>query len=180
MEQNTWIPNASISKWGPSMWRALHTITFSAPDTIDASEQEQYKHAFLLVSAVIPCHQCSSHLQTLYKARPPEVRTRREFVEWFIWIHNQVNIRLKKPTFSLPEVTALYLPEENWNLVLNTDPEKKEAKQYLGKLNQEARKKASHHQRRLPLKKQVWFWCFVTALVVVVILLILLVIMKAK
>jgi hypothetical protein len=162
--------HSEISKWGPSLWKALHTITLAFPADATETEKTHYSAFFRLVGSVLPCQECADHYSRIIKSHPPDVRSCRSLAQWLIWVHNQVNVRLGKRTWDLPEVIALHLPESAWGIVLSDKgAEMDQARQHLA-----AHKKkvcAAHSDDKPRCTRDGWFWAaFISAIALCVVL----------
>ena len=96
--------------WGPFMWFILHIITFNYPDKPLPNHKESYRDFFNSLKNVIPCEQCRKHYAVHIKQYPisPHLDSKKNLIEWLIYIHNMVNISLNKRTFTTEEVLTIY------------------------------------------------------------------------
>lgn len=66
---------------GRSTWRLLHTMAARYPDEPDEEIKERTKKFMELLSYLYPCHQCSTHMQAMFKEFPPKVKQRTYFAK---------------------------------------------------------------------------------------------------
>ncbi len=103
-------PKWSISTkdWGNPAWRLLHYLSFCFPDEPTVQDRENYQQFIHSFQRVIPCGSCRKHFKHLLKEHPVDVRSRDQFIQWAIRIHNLVNQRLKKPIMTEEQVVEEY------------------------------------------------------------------------
>lgn len=97
--------------WGPSAWLFLHSIALNYPDNPNIIQKNNYINFINSFTRIIPCQKCKIHFKNLLKKHPINMkvlRSKLSFLEWINLIHNKVNIRLKKKTFTLDESIDLY------------------------------------------------------------------------
>ena len=94
--------------WGPPAWRFLHLITFQYPENPSDKDKKNYYIFFNSLKDVLPCPNCREHYSNHFKKHPIQLESRKEFIEWLIDIHNEVNLMLGKKTYSYDEVYELY------------------------------------------------------------------------
>jgi hypothetical protein len=88
--------------WGPPLWKVLHTLAESpAVASIWADIP-----AALDVS--LPCPECEEHYHAWLTAHPCPVADADGIRTWLRDLHNTVNARNGKPTWTAEEVTAAY------------------------------------------------------------------------
>jgi len=105
------------SKWGPPLWKGLHTIAHNYdPDTHDPND---YITFFSLLGKILPCKYCRESYVEFYKELPINKYTscQKDMTYWLYLMHNKVNDKLRKqgllnkpdPTFS-----SIYEKYERW------------------------------------------------------------------
>lgn len=65
---------------------------------------------------------CKEDFKLILKDYPPDFSSPDAFFEWGVFIHNQVNIKLGKPTFTLEEAKKLWQTPTLVNISPNTKP----------------------------------------------------------
>lgn len=96
--------------WGPPLWTALHTAAqFTNSDT----HRSVWKRIFIVISSALPCSECSAHYNAWVAANPvplpyehPELQM--ALSAWFLALHNDVNVRNGKATWTIDQVTVTY------------------------------------------------------------------------
>ena len=84
--------------WGPPIWTFFHTL-------IEKIKEDQYdKISLPLLSFIrricsfLPCPTCSKHATNFFNQLKPEnYKTKTDFKTLFFMLHNQVNVRKRKP-----------------------------------------------------------------------------------
>ena len=94
--------------WGPPAWRFLHLITYQYPENPSDKDKKNYYIFFNSLKDVLPCPNCREHYSNHFKKHPIQLESRKEFIEWLIDIHNEVNLMLGKKTYSYDEAYELY------------------------------------------------------------------------
>ena len=86
------------TKWGPSGWVYLHTLTFNYPDNPSKKTKQIYKRYFTMTGDILPCKYCRESYKEFIKELPlePALESRDKLTKWFYDIHNKVNNKLKK------------------------------------------------------------------------------------
>ena len=78
--------------WGPNLWGTLHLLCLAG--TITPNFVQEF-------ASVIPCPMCAGHFAEVLKENPfPESDDPLVLFRWSVHVHNLVNSRLGKPTFS--------------------------------------------------------------------------------
>merc|ERR1712072_20483 len=97
---------------GPVAWNFLHTIAnhFKAvPTTEHVSACRKFLEA---LPYMLPCGDCGTHLKQWLDAHDKEVKaackSREGVVSLMVQIHNDVNKKLKKPTWTTKQATQAY------------------------------------------------------------------------
>jgi len=94
--------------WGPSGWRLLHLISFSAKVTPTLCE------FFKTIPYILPCKYCRQSLSK-YMMEDPIECNKKNLAKWLWRIHNDVNAKLRSqhspakpdPPFAIVETTYL-------------------------------------------------------------------------
>ena len=96
------------SKWGPSLWFVMHTMSFFYPVYPTVSDISNYKAFYQNLAHTIPCQVCREHYSSLLQQYPIDdhLHERRTLIEWVWMIHNKVNERLGKDQFPLAQLQA--------------------------------------------------------------------------
>lgn len=89
--------------WGPSMWRVLHVLSLLAP----AAAWEGVPTA---LDGALPCPECRTHYHEWVAAQPIDTSIATGPRDWVAALHNAVNDRLSRPSWTMDEVLAAYGP----------------------------------------------------------------------
>ena len=105
--------------WGPHYWFFLFSVALTYPHNPTNITKKKYYNLIRDFPLFIPDYKTSKSFEELINKYPvtPYLDNRNSFVRWINFIHNQVNISLKKPKVLLKD--ALY------NYYLQYLPEKK-------------------------------------------------------
>ncbi|KAJ9049847.1 hypothetical protein DSO57_1020400 [Entomophthora muscae] len=99
--------NATLkAELGRSAWRVIHTMAARFPVAPDDDQKSTFKSFIMLFSRLYPCGQCARHFQSLLVEFPPVMDSREKASQWACEIHNQVNLKLKKPKFNCTDVLS--------------------------------------------------------------------------
>ena len=85
--------------WGPSLWHALHTMSFNYPVEPTPDQKRQYRSFFLNLVNVLPCKYCRQNLKKNFKKMPltmAEMESRDSFSKYVYRLHELINTMLKK------------------------------------------------------------------------------------
>ena len=96
-------PNA----WGPIFWTTMHITALAYPEKPTYADKKAAKEFYEALQYLLPCPMCRGHLKTHLINHPitPHLDRRDDLFKWTVMLHNEVNVSLKKPTFT--EVEAL-------------------------------------------------------------------------
>jgi hypothetical protein len=127
--------------WGPSFWALFHLISFNYPDNPSPKDIDIALTLIKSIYYVLPCKLCSDHYIENLKTnplKPCDVKSKKNFVLWFINFHNIVNKMLDKRALTYDEaITKIkYLSEYKYTHLLmkvlskvhiedNMDPKRK-------------------------------------------------------
>ncbi|KAH8920631.1 hypothetical protein BT69DRAFT_1283839 [Atractiella rhizophila] len=93
---------------GRATWKLLHTMAQRFPKTPTASERQTFVDFFHLLGRLYPCGECAEHFQSLLSQYPPQTSSRDKAGLWLCFLHNQVNLSLKKDEFDCNELEGKY------------------------------------------------------------------------
>ena len=104
--------------FGPALWGAIHYIALGAPESLDSTQQLQYKHFYTSLSQVIPCYSCRQHFQELLNTYPIDnyLGNKDTLFIWTVTVHNAVNKSLNKPEFSVIDAKNKWMQSTNNNV----------------------------------------------------------------
>ena len=88
--------------WGPILWNAIHTLTWY--DLSDGVLEGCWDHFVDVLVEHLPCAECAGHLREWIVERPLVAGAH----EWFIDLHNRINVRQQKPEWTAAAVGEHY------------------------------------------------------------------------
>lgn len=103
-----------LNTWGPSCWHFLHCVGFTYEERATSSDRVAM-YAFLRsVGDVLPCKRCRAHYKEhiathVRGAHAPVLAGREALSAYLVAMHNDVNVRLGKPTVPYAAVRARYM-----------------------------------------------------------------------
>ncbi len=99
----------SKSVWGPATWMLMHSMVLKINDNITTSQLNDLKGIIRNICTNLPCPYCTQHALSYLNSNKFDLISTiyglRIFMHTF---HNNVNIRLKKPTITYEEHIVLY------------------------------------------------------------------------
>jgi len=103
----------SINKWGPAAWNILHVISHTIPESPSLQQRSDLYSFVKLFGHHIPCPKCRDHFMEMVNRdlEGPEcehLKSRENFVMFMNNLHNEVNQRLGKETFTLKDHYFVY------------------------------------------------------------------------
>lgn len=101
----------TIDRWGPSAWNVLHSFAHCAQVSLDRDEQEEWKAFLHAFGRRLPCPTCRAHFKAYLDANVQDGATfagRESIVAFMNDVHNDVNRRLGKPTWTLEQHKQAY------------------------------------------------------------------------
>ena len=108
------------SVWGPAIWYLFHTLAFKMKNQHFDEMKNSLLDFFVLVSANLPCPECTEHAQqetrNLDKSK---ITNKKELCTYFLNFHNKVNARTKKKIFTIQEYISKYKQAVTINIVSN-------------------------------------------------------------
>jgi len=101
--------NANI--WGPHYWFFLHTIAYTYPDMPNEVTKRKYYDLLSNFPLFIPDDKIGKDFATLLDKYPFSgyLDKRDSFIRWVNFIHNKINVMLKKREVPLLESLDKYL-----------------------------------------------------------------------
>lgn len=98
--------------WGPGVWKFLHYVAFSYPESPLDEDKENIKQFLLYLGKILPCEKCRNHFKGHIANRPLTndiLNSRYNFIKWTIDLHNDVNRMNKKKELTFDEVVDIYI-----------------------------------------------------------------------
>jgi len=94
--------------WGPSLWLILHSITLLFPLDPCQRDKDNMMQFLKGLGHVVLCDICKTHYNRNMRENPPRLDNRKDFFEWMVDFHNEVNGRTGKRSYSYEEVRKIY------------------------------------------------------------------------
>ena len=133
--------------WGPSLWHALHTMSFNYPVEPTSEQKNEYRDFFLNLVNVLPCKYCRDNLKKNFEKLPltmAHMKNRDSFSRYVYRLHEVVNKMLKKKSgLSYCDVRERY--EHFRARCTLDDPKFKEKKEKLNVLPETANNDSAIH-----------------------------------
>jgi len=100
----------NVNKWGPGGWIFLHTLTFNYPLEPTEDDKQRYKNFFNSITDILPCKYCRESFKIYTKYLPIDqfLESREGITYWLYRIHNLINQKVFKPTFTFDHVVREY------------------------------------------------------------------------
>jgi hypothetical protein len=98
------------SKWGPSAWDYLHTLTFNYPINPTNDHKKYYYELFNNLKFTLPCKFCRESYTIFFKYINiyDYLEDRMGISYWLYTIHNIVNMKLNKKQVNFIDVVNYY------------------------------------------------------------------------
>ena len=107
--------------WGPQLWFFLHTISFNYPLKPIKEDKEKMVTFLYGLQPVIPCKICRNHFKRNLVESPPRLNNRKNFSEWMIDSHNEVNSRTGKKILTYEEAIGIWEKNLGKKISLTSD-----------------------------------------------------------
>jgi len=98
------------SKWGPSAWNFLHTLTFNYPENPTDDNKKYYYELFENLKFTLPCKYCRESYSIFFKYININsyLNDRMGITYWLFTIHNIVNYKLNKKKVDFIDIVNYY------------------------------------------------------------------------
>jgi len=108
--------------WGKSIWETLHYVSMDYPEKPSPLEIARFLAFFESLITVLPCETCREHYEAYWKTHPIQGALENGTLkQWVLDLHNAVNQRLGKPTWSVAQLHEKYRePAEPFSLMVAT------------------------------------------------------------
>lgn len=96
--------------FGPALWFVLHNAAVSYPDVPTFETRHGMKQLLLCLPLLIPCETCRQHFANYLRQANLDivVSSKYNLFEFFVTVHNHVNVRTGKGKISLSQAMAMY------------------------------------------------------------------------
>lgn len=82
------------------MWEWLHRTAALYPTKPSAERQTQTRRVLSNLGSLIPCEECRGHYNVYLATHPSAATDRESLSRWVEGLHNAVNVKLGRPTWS--------------------------------------------------------------------------------
>jgi hypothetical protein len=103
--------NINPNIWGGNLWRFMHYLTIAYPENPSNADKENVKKFFASIGNILPCEKCRAHFALNIKNYPLTdsiLENRYNLINWLKDIHNEVNIRNNKKTWTYQDIINEY------------------------------------------------------------------------
>jgi len=95
----------SINKWGPAVWLLFHTIVEKIKEPDNTRLCRELFYQIKNICKFLPCPDCASHATSnLANVNISRINSKSDLKQILFVFHNSVNIRKKKPLFTISEL----------------------------------------------------------------------------
>ena len=96
--------------WGRPLWYLIHTITYNYSKKPSEYEKYVYYKFFSYIPDLILCTYCKRHYYKFISRLDIKlhINKKTDLINYFISLHNSINLRLKKKIISRTEANSLY------------------------------------------------------------------------
>jgi hypothetical protein len=103
--------------WGPALWKFLHSMAANYPQKPNPQYRASSRQFFYSLRHLLPCEMCRTHYSALLSKRQPQTESAHALQEWVLWMHNEVNRRIKPDNqmWNIGQVKEMYKPDANAN-----------------------------------------------------------------
>jgi hypothetical protein len=99
----------STKSWGNITWKLFHTLAEQVHESKFPEVRDKLINIIISTCKNLPCPDCAEHAtNTLKKSYPRNIKTKKHFIEFLRQLHNIVNIRLHKKTYTNEEIKNMY------------------------------------------------------------------------
>lgn len=92
--------NVAPRVWGPSMWKLMHVIALTYPDSPTEQDMQEFATFFTSLQTVLPCEGCRKGYAKLisgpHRLTRQVMASRASLFKWTVDVHNAVNQKVGK------------------------------------------------------------------------------------
>jgi hypothetical protein len=103
----------SNKEWGNITWKLFHSLAAQIKEDKFDEVKNELINIIIKTCKNLPCPFCSEHAsnKVLKRAYTQNIKTKLHFIEFLRQLHNIVNLKLQKKTYSMEEINAMYVTE---------------------------------------------------------------------
>lgn len=94
--------------WGRPVWKFLHSLTLAYPLEPTKDDKDNNLNFLKALGRVLPCEICKVHFGRNLVENPPRLNTKKDFFEWAVDVHNEVNGRTGKKAWTYEQALEHY------------------------------------------------------------------------
>lgn len=113
------LPITDADEWGPILWSILHGFAEKTSSAVSPLYSTEEKKTWVLLlkglGDIVPCDECREHYKNWLASHPVDGFTtlgasdfRTAVRQWIYDLHESVNTRLGKSSFSFEDLSATY------------------------------------------------------------------------
>jgi hypothetical protein len=105
------LPTVDPLIWGPPLWSALHIAAYAS---VSRGLLPRWQRLLTELRTGLPCPECSAHYNSWFNSHPlrttllPPNNTQQSIIRFVQDLHNSVNVRNNKPTWSTAQSARVY------------------------------------------------------------------------
>jgi hypothetical protein len=103
--------NLNPKIWGPHAWFFIDSLIISLPNNISLNLQNELKHFFISLSALLPCEKCRYHFSEYIKKTDImniNFSSKDRVLKWINNLHNDVRKRNNSKTINIVNRVKYY------------------------------------------------------------------------
>ena len=89
--------------WGNEGWHFIHMTALNYPENPTQEDKKNYMQFLQSLRHTLPCEGCMQNWGEKLDKHPPNLNSRKEFFEWTVDMHNEVNSTNGKRQLSYDE-----------------------------------------------------------------------------
>ena len=119
------LDNINPKIWGEYFWATGFLVAYSYPNNPSFEDRETVLNFFNQFKKILPCEKCrfnfSSHLFK-YPLDDKALTNKNTLINWFLNIHNEVNIMLGKNKLTIDDIYSKYygITTDNKKTIITT------------------------------------------------------------
>lgn len=78
-------------QWGRQGWHFIHAVALGYSNDPTAEEKKAASDFIKSLTIILPCPICANNFKEKVEKNPPRLDTAKDFFEWTVDIHNEVN-----------------------------------------------------------------------------------------
>lgn len=94
--------------WGNHAWFLLHSLSLNYPKNPNENDKRNMKQFLSSLAELLPCSVCKKHFRRNIRENPPDLESRSGLFKWMVDVHNEVNGRTGKKTWTYQQVLDHY------------------------------------------------------------------------